>query len=518
MTEIAATPNDIYEPRKDDIYNTLKSKVPVDASTRYRINKHISGLNTSDSAGLNVNGKTTEFTIYNNQQSKMRWDTTAFLINATFNDNAGGAMTLAVPSPTAIVDQIESITLTAPKSSTQIFSMSGETFQKSYLARLLTSYDWDTLNRMDEQLFTPFEVEDMTTTITQAAGAPYAVSAVSVDENSPRYVFQGANATSNAIAALANCELFTTAQKIRQVRHRTNIYSQVISKVIPFNDAFPKFPNSIINNMDELKISIAWKDNSQTRGIETIANAADHAVGVGKILITGIEIIEDCYMPSITKEIETTGNKSGNVSEIIGYNDCEISTRSYVANSEIDCGNVKNLQAVMIIKDMYGATNATAATADQRAVYKSTCQFSLFDNQTGYAHSTVLRDCNVMNANNSIISSIQVSYGDDIIYPMRPITTKSGNSPVLTELYYEYLKALDAVSHKFIKPMPFSVFCTTMPFVFIKVFSNNGVHLCREGKPLTIKMTGGVSTNIHVICFTEKNLFIKSDGSISISQ
>jgi hypothetical protein len=328
-----------------------------------------------------------------------------------------------------------------------------------------------------------------------------------------KYNYVGADATSGALEVANDSESFSLVQSMRQIRHQTNESTHIKVFMIPLNDIFPRIPQAIVTNLQDFKISIQWKNNSITRGIEPIIGAA-HTAGLGKILITSCEFNVDTYVPQIPEESSITAEKSNKVREIIGYTDLEVKPMNYVSNAELDVGNVKNLQAVMIVKDMYGATNASSTAATQ-FVYKSTCQFSLFDNQKGYAASTVMESSNEVNALNSMISSIQVSYGDDILYPNKAISTLESNCPVLQELYYEYLKALNNVDNRIAMPIPFSVFETVMPFVFIRFYPNDAPHLCREGKRLIIKMANGISTNLTVICFTHKNIVCEVDNSVS---
>jgi len=491
----------IYNKVKDPIYKTLQSKVPTDVSTRYRMSKYITGKNTSDALGLNVNAVTTEFEYSNRNFGKLRWDTSCLVVKCKCNNQTVDTnMTEAVPSFTAVFDQMESITLTSQNGSKEIFKITD--VSKTVLAKALTTYDWDTLNNMDSVFFTPLEESQ------DAFGYDFTSG---VCRN--KYSYVGADGTSGQIAAGANGIQFSLAQMKRGVRHQTNIHGHIKVFMIPLNVILPRLPQSIVTNLQDFKVAIQWKNNSTSRGIESIIGDA-HTAGLGKILITSCEFNVDNYVPQIPEESSITAEKSNKVRQIIGYTELETKPMNYVANAEMDVGNVKNLQAIMLVKDMYGATNASSTAATQ-FVYKSTCQFSLFDNQKGYAASTVMESSNEVNALNSMISSIQVSYGDDILYPNKAISTLESNCPVLQELYYEYLKALNNVDNRIAMPMPFSVFSTVMPFVFIRFYPNDAVHLCREGKRLIIKMTGGISTNLTVICFTHKNIVCEVDNSIS---
>jgi len=86
-------------------------------------------------------------------------------------------------------------------------------------------------------------------------------------------------------------------------------------------------------------------------------------------------------------------------------------------------------------------------------------------------------------------------------------------------LYMEYLKALNLISHKTVKPIPFKLFQTTMPFVFLRPWSNSNSHLSREGRDLIIKIKSPISesSKIAVILFRLMVMQIAPDGSVSLN-
>jgi hypothetical protein len=321
-------------------------------------------------------------------------------------------------------------------------------------------------------------------------------------------------------AGFASAQNFTPTQAVRSIKHDSVTYTRIHQKILPFNMLL-SLPQSIMNNNDDLHFRIEWRNNSITKGIEKIINTTPtpDVVGTGRILVTSVELICDAYLPTLIEEGSLVQEKANLKPEIWGYTDLEISSQSITkgTDSEINLGIVKNLQMVMVFKSMYNTTNG--GTAHTNIVYQSPTQFSLLGGQISYAASTVLKYSNEISALNHCITTIQMQYGDDIIYPSRPITLKDGNCPIFLELYYEYCKALNMFNNRTVKPMPYTVFNSTMPIILFKPFSNNGVHLCQEGKQLTLKISSPESvSDITVICFTHKNKFISADGSVTSYQ
>jgi len=488
-------PKSVYAPSKDILFDMTSKTIPVDSSTLYRgenrITAQLGGTSTTGN-GLNVEKKQTRFVIQNGTTSKLRWDTCALAVRGKFTDGvAGGAgnCVYGVPAWNALADNIESINIHINDSSTPIYECSGGNYVVDYSARLLRNYGWDILNNMDEQIFTPIAGSDADNNF-----AP------------PEWITNSKTIT----------DTFTSVQDERFSRHRVGDADCYSTKYISFQDLFPRFPVAIMNNLRKMAIEIVWQDHSKTC-MEHIENGANPTVmdPDASYLITSCEIITDFYIMAPVTQINEVNQKTAQGVDNVAYLNSQVIDYTYTGG-EVMISGLKNVESVMVLQLARGKTNTDGTVAGN-----SCGQFMLFNNAIDAATTTFPDNCSHLDTTPShLIKSVQMSLGE-VTYPPYELKTVNDNSPDLTGLYYEYLKALNCVGSRTSKPMPLHVFQSVMPFILLKPWSSNASHLSREGKDLSLRLgkgtTSTAATQISIVIFKLNVLQISPDGATTIN-
>jgi hypothetical protein len=208
---------------------------------------------------------------------------------------------------------------------------------------------------------------------------------------------------------------------------------------------------------------------------------------------------------------EEAANKAD---EFVSFITTNTNSDTYNKDSDITVVSVPNLQAVMILKPIQGETiyngDASALTAQGKGEF-----FLCSDiGSSGMPYADHYSETATHNVQ---LTSLSVRYGS-ISYPASPIEIQnSANVVDFTGLYNEYLKTLNVVGNRVAKPLPYSVFSTTMPFACISFWSNNGAHLTQQGQDLRISMKGGqTTTSLPIVRFQLQVAKIGRDGSISL--
>ena len=470
----------------------------MDSSTAYRVSNRISAqVGGSSTSGLN--GATplqTKFVISNGSNYKMRWDTMALAVKGCFVK--GGTTGTAPPAWNAIADNIEAISLKINDSATNIYECSNGNFVYDYSARLLRNYSWDVLNTMSEELFTPIAGCDelFLGSSTTATG----VGAVSVYGG---LALPGWKTTSDAG--------YSQTQYSRFYQNRCGTYTDYTTKMLSFQNVFPRFPMSIMNNVRKVQIDITWRSHYLSC-MEKLSGDT-----TSSYLITNCEIISDFYALTPTSQINDVNEKVGQVVDNVGYLNTQIVDLTYNKGS-MSISSVKNLDSVMVFQLARDMVNSVSDRAG------SSCgEFCLIDCAKNCLTTTFpTNQSEQVSGKIGSITGVQMQYGE-ITYPNYELKTMNdGSTSVdMTPLYYEYLKCMNCVANKTAKPMPFEIFMSTMPFICLKCWSNNGTHLTREGKDLILtinsNLTGSVSSSIKIIIFKTQVMQIQPDGSVSVN-
>jgi hypothetical protein len=480
-------PKEVYVPQKDVLYDITNKNVPVDTSTLYRGSNRMSaqtGGSVANTSGLNTTAANTKFVISSGSNYKLRWDTMALAVRTTFdNGTAGQSAAYGCPAWNAIADNIERMSLKINDSSVEIYNCSSGNYIYDYTARLLRNYTWDVLNDMNEEIFAPICALESEATI----------SSTSLITN---------------VSTLAG---FNDAQISRRYVNRVATVGAYTTKMISFQNLFPRFPPCLIGNLRKIEIEIQWRDNS-TDCMEHINDGVDLDTDT-RMRITNCEIITDYYVMSAETQVSEVNQKKEGAVDNIAYLNTTVIDKEY-SGADIIISGQRNVDSIMVLQLARGCENVNATREGQ-----SCGQFMLINSAKGSATNTFPTN-NQLSGSGTItpITSCQVQIGE-INYPNYDLQVINDSSPDYTQLYYEYLKCLNCVANKTAKPMPFHFFATVMPFICLKCWSNNATHLSREGKDiiLRIKSTITSSSHIAIIIFKTMTCQITPDSSVTLN-
>lgn len=503
MSNVTMNAKEVYLPTKDKGYTITNSTIPIDASTQYKQSVKVTAqsggsITLGNSSSLNQTSATTKFVVNNGANSKINFNSYGLCVTYAFGSIADFAVvaSLSVPAPNSIADQIESIQLTFNNSSVSIYNSTGGNFVYDYTSRLITNHDWQVLNNLDTQLFTPWampQYESTTVTSTERWRTYTTTDAA---------VYGGSK--------LSQCQLE------RNARHQllgTNDYLLRNTKVIPFCDLFPRMGplNAIIGNLRSFELTIQWRNHSEY--METCKNNAVN--GTGCLRIESCHLMGENWVMQPTQQAQEVDGKIKNEIDNIAMLTTETYTFNYVVDSDAILPSQKNVQMVHILESIYGKYNiSTSLDVSGRSVG----QFALFGNNN-FASKTFQDHQSVYASTNKCLTSVQMEYGQDILYPNYPLTLSNGSGNVnLAPLYHEFEKALNTVGSKTARPIPFSVFSTTMPSVLFRFYPPHAPHLARESRDLVIKCKGGLATStVHVVVYKLQVVQIHPDGSVTLN-
>jgi hypothetical protein len=499
------TSSEIYLPVSDKIYTEGYKQIAVDADTKFkssiRVNAQSNGYATALGAGLNDTSSTTTIGITNASNSRLRWDNTYIAITAGFYGTNTTTACSVAPSWNCIPAQIDTISLQINGSNTDIYSSPQNNFMHEYASRLLTTYDADTLNNLNEQIFAPiWHVGDEVASTTIGTQTTYGHS--------------------------YSCNLRTTltnAQKARIYNNQTNVLNRYITKYISLKDLFG-INCGVSNNIRSIFITIKWANNGS-------ACMENYNSTTGSMSIMRCEAFVDSYTCTGGRQTENVNEKQQFTIEKIPYLHTYTYPKTYMTGSDIIVNNIKNLQQVCVIDpvrvvNLVGFENGAGTTG---GIDNSIGQFMMMNQDSNAGSNTVIQWADEGgSANYSWLNQCQLLYGS-LVYPQMALNSidkqpTGSNTVDFSGYYQEYCKALNASSAKTAHPMPYNIFRSILPFIMLRPWSNNCSHLTQEGRDLILKLNNAnVPTTfnpqmIFVVTFCLKVLEISPDGSVSISQ
>lgn len=512
-------PKEVYVPKTDELYTMTQKPIPVDSSTNYRFGSKISaqmgGSVSTAGTGLNTTKAQTKFVISNSSNARLRWDTLGLAVRCKFdNGTADTSCAHAVPSWNAIADNIESISLNYNASSVPVYNCSNH-YVYDYTARLFRNYDWNVLNDMNQEIFAPITSEDTYYVGDQTATTGVGKVAVRGGMYLPRYCYKHRTGGADDYP-----DEFQNHQRRRYYLNNVIDETRSMTKIISFQNLFPRFPASILQNLRSIELDIVWKDNSTSCMEHILTDQAS------RMLIRNVEIWTDYYVLAPTTQIMNVNERVGQSVDNISYLSTQIIEKDY-NSGDIMISGVRNLDSVMIFQMARGMSNTTTTTTTNGHVEGQSCgEFMLINSALGCAADTFPwgQSTNIDGVGATDITtitpikSVQIQYGTDVIYPNQELKTINDGTD-FTQLYYEYLKCLNSVAHKFINPIPYHFFSNTLPFICLRPWSNNGTHLTREGKDLIIRIGSDITTSskIYIVLFKTQVVQLQPDSSVSVN-
>lgn len=554
--------SEVFRPIDDPIYQLSSQPLAVDKDTVHRTASYVNAQTNGSATLLNplnsTSGTKTTFTVNNPSGSKLRWGTMGLAVEMVFHQLATAATATAVATaaavPTIAVTNVispqpanaPSWNMIASLINSATLKISGVEVYKStnflaeFTARLLRHYDYDALNHRDEMLFTP--VGSMNYCIGSAADAtavpadathvlniyPEALphmsasyfNAVQTAGPIAPVTFAGLNPSTNPLAADA---------LLRERARRWcsgNTHQRTITKIVSFLDLFPRISDCVMRNLRQFEIEIEWARTTDllehTAVVGTIgadgANAAARTATHGAVSATRCFIITDAYAMAPTQAQEVVSEKVDGQNDQFMILSTRTSSNVYASGSDIVLPSIRHFDSLMIMQP--ARDYRTAATADETArIYQSTGEFLLFGNSNGTAKLTADEPAAAGTA--EPISSVQLSYSG-VDYPSSPIeigrTTNGAVAADFARLYQEYIKGIARIGRRDVAAaVPYAMFKSTMPFVYLRPFSDDAVKQSAEGKDLTVRIRGGSAltapaNTINLVVFYMRAFSISPDG------
>lgn len=485
--------------KRDELYSILKNqKINVDGDT---LNRHVTkvgalsggGTGTISSPLNGANGGDTMFQFSSGSNNRIRWGTCAMAVTCQFATSTNGTALIpaddAVPSWNQIAKQIQEISLEFNTNSSPIYTSSNGTFLYEYTARLLANYDADKLNSMDEELFTPVFDENYQSVYARTLDA---------DLSPLQKVRFGRWVSGSDKYSLP----VDTAGTTGNTENGAGVLVKKVVKYMSFLNLFPRMPDAILDNVNSGKITIRWKPIADC-GLEVTSGKT------GYMYITKAELLMDNYILGPYH----FGDNVKKADEYIPFITTTCTLENYNEGSDITITGQRNVQSIMMLKPSNGSV-LYHATATSNGC--STGQFILFN--PGKDGTANLKNADLISAGNVPITSVQVEYGN-ITYPNNAIDCydTTNNVPEFSGLYQEYIRAMNLIAHQSIKPLPYNVFCSTMPFVYMSMFASDAPKWTQQGTNIVIKMRGGENTtSLPVVLFKLQICRVSVDRAISL--
>jgi len=560
------TPTTLYT--DDGVYTSFSKPSVIDKDTRKRVTNVIAaasnGVGTLTSPLNGPNTQRTSFVVRASGANKIRWDTLCLRVSMVFTkwgDTTHAAPSTGVTDADAVVlgmpfnspswnmvfNLISSVSL--KMNNAEVYNSSqGSSYANEVTARLFRYFSYEALNSMGTMLFTPVGSQEYMigsarpATVLAPTGAIWqAIKPTNYDSIScPYFGFTKADPIAAASTFAGFTPDYNPNAKDALLKERArrwcsgDTHCRVITMEIPMIVLTPIITRGIIKNLNELVLDITWS-NSLDHLEHTAINADETSAGTmiaatwGQVCVTACDLVTDSYTPSVEQFATDVKEKTQGVSDIIEMHKTSVARIDYSSGSDITISNMRNLQAVYIMQPARGFYNhlSSVGTAADKRMYQSTGEFLLFGNSNNDAAAMKHHASEALaNANSCPISSVQLEIGGEF-YPSSPITiakspTSGTTAADLTMLYDQYLKSIAKLGRRDLSPaVPYWMFSSTCPFIAISPCPDNGSTLTREGKNLTIHMTGGTSNAlpsnaIYIITFEYKAYRINPDGTCEV--
>jgi len=487
-----------YVMKSDPIYDISHMLIKADQSTNHKQLRYVYPISTpSGSWASPLRQEAIDFDIRNETSSRIRFDTCMMFFELYIRNDAGnGNPVSAVPPPNLVARLINELSLKLNDGSDLVFNKDKSTFLHHFNATLLRTFPLETLSKRGDCIFTPI------------GSTKYTSAEANATQYDPAGLmrFDGTNVTGklplveaapNTLTALAaSVRPLDGAQKTRfdNIFASANSYLRPIQMAVPFGLLFGI--SGIVTNLVRMMIRLTLAVDSSGNA-DLLEEVSADASCQGRVRVAKVWIGLDQYVPNVNETISQITDKKEGTSDILTYFDSDVKTITVQSDgsNEFVFTGIKDLQSVLLYQVAENMTNGR--TAGDRRVYNSPFEF-FFGNNVAPATLIVERSDHAGAVDYGIpFSEISIEYGS-VLYPQQPIKTyrldDNGFSVFLPqELFQEYLKATgrggswDPVSGT--NFVDYNLFSRTMPFCLISPWANNGVHLTKEAKNLTIKLT-----------------------------
>lgn len=534
-----------FAPIDDPLYTLSSVPVPVDKDTMHRTETVIypncgQALVTAPFNDATGGKPNLEFDI---EMRGRTWGNLALKLGMVFTLRGNPAAALPTTATDQEIDAIQGRPYNAPSwnmvaslikdisleiGGVEIWSARSDHYLEDFTARLLRNYSYEALNERSDMLFTPIGSRTYTighsgeeNTLYQAAAVAHRSDVVPTGFghlSGPWFGYVKPAAEDQVNPLLCNNTFFgynpesnqytqDPALKERVKRWASgNTHQRVITKLIPFQDLFPRIPNHIFKNVRNVKVKITWNPTMDLLEhfciVGAAGTAAAHLATHGDVRLINAAVVTDMYFATPAQAAESVTEKqeaSAESADILRM----LATRvdpivAPASGSSVRISGVANFDSLMVIQPARGWRNLTAADTTVRE-YQSTGEFLLFGCSNNAASTMKLRaDEPVAAGTSEPVTKVYMTY-DGVTYPgsehIECSQTVNGAvcfNPI--PAYREYVKACARTSRVDTAPaIPLEIFATTMPFIYIKPWADNAIHLNTYASDIQLYITGGTS-------------------------
>ena len=476
------------------IYSGTSYPAAVDSATNSRITKihpATGGIGAATlAAPLNSGvGATTNFHIDNTGNSRMRWGTSAIRVSMVFhlgnNTAAAAPITRCSPSWNLVFQLIRSLTCVVNENKQVIDYSQDGSFNAAMMAKILRFFDRDTVNGMDQTLFTPLNGPNDSYTIADVADAQYVVG-----------VNDGCLARANRWMG-------------------ANSHMRVVTKLIPLS-LLVNAPDACWYNAEKFDFSIQWAPTTDLLESANVVGVLPDGTR-GGVSVIACDFLEDAYVMSPITSAEKAAGKAAGKPDILPFLVPEVRFMAYQPNAPITLNGITNVDAIMILQPARGFVNGQAGV--NARLYTSAGETLIFGNSAGPAGLMLLHaDQPITAGYASPITTMQIDIGNVHSPELPSLTTRTTNATVClepAELYYMYQKACAKVTRTEALPaITEGMYKSTLPVVAVRPWGDASMHLSSEGSTVNIMMNGGVASTVAVVIFRLKTFSIRADTNI----
>ena len=532
-----------FAPIDDPLYTLSSVPIPVDKDTLHRTETVTNpnfgqALVTAPFNDASGGKPTCEFDI---EMRGRTWGNLALKLGMVFTERGNSAAALPTTETTQAIGVIQGRPYNAPSwnmtaslisqisleiGGVTIWECKANHYLEDFTARLLRNYSYEALNERSDMLFTPIGARTYTVghageaaTLAQAAAVAHRSDVAPTDFghlSGPWFGYVKPAAEDQLTALLCNNTFFgynpesnqyaqDAALKERVARWATgNTHQRVITKLIPFQDLFPRIPNHIFKNVRNVKVKITWTTSMDLLEhfciVGDAATSAAHLATQGDVRLINAAVVSDLYFATPTQATESVTEKQEAGPESADLLRMLATRVEFVelpaSGSSVRIPGVANFDSLMVLQPARGWRNLTGANTTVRE-YQSTGEFLLFGCSNAAASAIKIRADEPAAAGTSEpITKCYMTF-DSVTYPGSEHIecTQTVNGAVCFNpipAYREYVKACARTSRVDTAPaIPLEIFATTMPFIYIKPWADNAIHLNTYTGDIQFFVTGG---------------------------
>jgi len=494
-------------------FASLGTPLPVDASSQRRICKTVpasAGASATIAQG-GLRGNLSTFSLASSADSRLNLVECVLNVEGVFS--AASTALVALPCNAARTSCQSSVPwnlfglliaeVNLSINGTLIYSESSPGgYAMGFTSRMLRYYDMKTLNCMDSCLFTPLTMPGSTDDSYIATGVP------------------AANSGSLTCGNIAAAE--------RATKYCINSDRKPWRLCVSFADLFPRIQSGILHNVKTVDLTIRWTASNEVMERITVpgqlVEGGDVSSASDFAIVLNASVATSEYLQSSGEFAQNAAKRAAGYQDIINMVIPSV-RRVTIDGSSISIPGIKNFDSIMLLSPCLNVLSDAASITP----YASSGQLHLCNLSTGNANLIVQRsdyqDAATADYSPSIsfIRTLSLSYGA-LSYPLSPLTFTLTNPaglviPDLGNVYRELHSSTGRIGDRRLGPIMARHELSTLPYIFIRPYSDNGVHLsesqslqldiaCNPANPLTRGNT------MFLIIYTIRQFTVDADDNV----